>query len=483
MNTKSSDFNANMEKFIDYLRSQNSRWNKIPERYYDANNVKRGLRNADGTGVLAGLTSIGEVHGYVMDEGNKMPVEGRLRYRGINIEDIVDGCRKEKRFGFEETAFLLLFGFLPSRTLLERFEQNLADFRMLPPEFTEDMILKAPSKNVMNKLARSVLALYSYDDNPDDISVPNLLRQSLMLIARFPMLIAHSYASKRHYYDNRSLILHNPVPKYNTAQNFLHMIRPDNSFTPLEAEILDLTLLLQAEHGGGNNSAFAVHVLSSTGTDTYSVISAALGSLKGPRHGGANEKMCSQMDEIKNNVKNWEDKDEIYEYLKKIMLKEAGDGKGLIYGMGHAVYTLSDPRAVILKERARELASVTGHMDEFNLYDSVEEMAPIAFKDVKGTDKPICANIDFYSGFVYQMLQIPRELFTPIFAMARIVGWCAHRIEEVVVGRRIIRPAYKSAVKRLEYISIDDRSDPSPEEIEKTALDDGINIKINKEKN
>ena len=477
MDMKSSDFNANMENFIEFMKSQNSRWNKIPSRYYDMYNVKRGLRNADGTGVLAGLTSIGEVHGYVMDEGNKMPVEGKLRYRGIDIEDIVANCLAEKRYGFEEVAFLLLFGFLPSRSLLDHFEKNLADFRTLPPEFTEDMILKAPSKNIMNKLARSVLALYSYDDNPDDISVPNLLRQSLLLIARFPLLIANSYACKRHYFDNQSLILHNPVPEYSTAENFLHMIRPDNQFTRLEAEILDLTLMLQAEHGGGNNSAFAVHVLSSTDTDTYSAIAAAVGSLKGPKHGGANDKMRVQMDEIKNNVKNWNDKDEIYEYLKKIMLKKAGDGKGLIYGMGHAVYTISDPRAVILKERAGKLAEAMGHTDEFNLYASIEELAPIVFKDVKGIDKPMCANVDFYSGFVYQMLRIPRELFTPIFAMARIVGWCAHRIEEITTGSRIIRPAYKSAVKRLEYTPIDERHEPSPEEIEQTAFNDGINIK------
>ncbi len=482
MNSKSSDFNAGMESFIEFMKSQNSRWNKIPERYYDTYNVKRGLRNSDGTGVLAGMTTIGEVHGYVLDEGNKMPVEGKLRYRGIDIEDIVSSCQAEKRSGFEEVAFLLLFGFLPSRSLLEHFEMNLADFRTLPPEFTEDMILKAPSKNIMNKLARSVLALYSYDDNPDDISLPNLLRQSLMLIARFPMLIAHSYACKRHYYDNQSLILHNPVREYNTAQNFLHLIRPDNHFTPLEAEILDLTLMLQAEHGGGNNSAFAVHVLSSTGTDTYSAIAAAVGSLKGPKHGGANDKMRSQMDEIKNNVKNWSDKDEIYEYLKKIMLKEAGDGKGLIYGMGHAVYTVSDPRAVILKERAQKLAEVMGYTDEFNLYSSVEELAPIVFNDVKGFEKPMCANVDFYSGFVYQMLHIPQELFTPIFAMARIVGWCSHRIEEITTGKRIIRPAYKSAVKRLEYIPIDERFEPSPEDIENTDINEGINVKSKKTK-
>ncbi len=462
----------NIDKYIELIRSQNSRWNMIPSHYYTKYNVKRGLRNADGTGVLAGLTSIGEVHGYVIDEGTKSPIEGKLRYRGIDVEDIVANCRAEKRFGFEEVAFLLMFGFLPSQSLLDQFKRSLSSYRVLPPEFTEDMILKAPSKNIMNKLARSVLALYSYDDNPDEISIPNLLRQSFSLIARFPVLIANSYASKRHYFDNQSLILHNPVPEYSTAQNFLHLIRADNKFTELEAEILDLALMLQAEHGGGNNSAFTVHVLSSTGTDTYSAISAAVGSLKGPKHGGANDKMMSQMNEIKANVKNWKDKDEIYEYLKKILRKEAGDGNGLIYGIGHAVYTISDPRAIILKERAGYLAEQTGHSDEFALYSAIEELAPIAFREIKGIDKPMCANIDFYSGFVYQMLGIPQELFTPIFAMARIVGWCAHRIEEVTTSNKIIRPAYKSAVKRLEYTPIDERKTPTKADIEMNTIKD-----------
>jgi len=471
-------FDGNLDEYIDLIRRQNSRWNMIPSYLYSQFGVKRGLRNADGTGVLAGLTSIGEVHGYVIDEGAKSPVEGKLRYRGIDVEDIVANCRAEKRFGFEEAAFLLMFGFLPTRELLEEFKKDLARYRQLPKEFTEDMILKAPSKNIMNKLARSVLALYSYDDNPDDISVPNLLKQSLSLIARFPVLIANSYACKRHYFDNQSLILHNPVPEYSTAQNFLHLIRPDNKFSALEAEILDLTLILQAEHGGGNNSAFAVHVLSSTGTDTYSAIAAAVGSLKGPKHGGANYKMMSQMNEIKANVENWEDRDEIYEYLKKILRKEAGDGKGLIYGLGHAVYTISDPRAVILKERAAYLAKQTGHEKEFALYSAIEELGPIAFKEIKGVEKPICANIDFYSGFVYQMLGIPQELFTPIFAMARIVGWCAHRIEEITTSNRIIRPAYKSAIKRLSYTPIDKRKMLTIEDIEASTVDNTERIKL-----
>lgn len=472
------DRDHNLQVYIDLIKSQTSRWNIIPPQYYTHYDVKRGLRNADGTGVLAGLTSIGEVHGYVIDEGVKSPVEGKLRYRGIDVEDIVAHCRAEKRFGFEETAFLLMFGFLPSNELLELFKKDLAEYRMLPREFTEDMILKAPSKNIMNKLARSVLALYSYDDNPDDIGVLNLLKQSLSLIARFPVLIANSYACKRHYYDNQSLILHNPVPEYSTSQNFLHLIRPDNKFSQLEAEILDLSLVLQAEHGGGNNSAFAVHVLSSTGTDTYSAIASAVGSLKGPKHGGANDKMMSQMEELKANISNWEDKNEVYEYLKKILRKEAGDGKGLIYGLGHAVYTISDPRAVILKERAGYLAKQTGHEKEFALYSAVEELGPAAFKEVKGVSKPICANVDFFSGFVYNMLNIPQELFTPIFAMARIVGWCAHRIEEITTGGRIIRPAYRSAVERLAYTPIDERKIPTMEDIEASTVKNSESIKL-----
>lgn len=471
-------FNDNLEQYIDLVRSQNSRWNLIPSHYYTQYNVKRGLRNADGTGVLAGLTSIGEVHGYVIDEGSKSPIEGTLRYRGIDIEDIVENCRAEKRFGFEEVAFLLMFGFLPSQDILDTFKATLAGYRNLPSEFTEDMILKAPSKNIMNKLARSVLALYSYDNNPDDVSLSNLLKQSLSLIARFPVLIANSYACKRHYYDDQSLVLHNSVPGYSTAQNFLHLIRPDNKFTELEAEILDLTLMLQAEHGGGNNSAFTVHVLSSTGTDTYSAIAAAVGSLKGPKHGGANDKMMSQMKEIKANINDWESKEEIYEYLKKIIRKEAGDGKGLIYGIGHAVYTLSDPRAVILRERAGTLAKRTGNEKEFFLYTAIEELAPIAFKEVKGIEKCMCANVDFYSGFVYQMLGIPQELFTPIFAMSRIVGWCAHRIEEATTENRIIRPAYKSAVKRLKYTPIGERKTPTLEDIEDSTIVEDASINL-----
>ena len=460
-----SDMDKSIDRYINLIHARNSAWNSIPSHFYTDYNVKQGLRNADGTGVLAGFTSIGEVHGYVMDEGNKSPVPGKLRYRGISLEDIVEACRKERRFGFEETAFLLIFGFLPDKKLLADFSDLLAKKRSLPDEFTEDMIFKAPSKNIMNKLGRSVLALYSYDDNPDDISIPNLLRQSLDLIARFPVLVANAYSCKRHYFDGESLVLHNPNTELSAAENFLYMIRPDKQFTQEEAEALDLSLIMQAEHGGGNNSAFTVRVLSSTGTDTYSAISASVGSLKGPKHGGANDKMLSQMDELKANIRNWNDETEIMNYLKKILRKEAGDGKGLIYGIGHAVYTISDPRAVILKERAAELARSTGHEKEFALYDAVERLAPVAFREIKGLDQDMCANVDFYSGFVYQMLKIPQELYTPIFAMSRIVGWCAHRIEEVMTNKKIIRPAYKSTVKRLSYTPIEEREEINIDEL------------------
>lgn len=455
--TMQDDMDKIIDRYIDLVHARNSAWNSIPSHYYTDYNVKKGLRNADGTGVLAGFTSVGEVHGYVMDEGNKSPVPGKLRYRGISIEDIVDACTKERRFGFEETAFLLLFGFLPDKELLDDFTQLLARKRSLPGDFTEDMIFKAPSKNIMNKLGRSVLALYSYDDNPDDISIPNLLRQSIDLIARFPVLVADAYSCKRHYFDGESLVLHNPSTELSAAENFLYMIRPDKQFTREEAEALDLAMILQAEHGGGNNSAFTVRVLSSSGTDTYSAISASVGSLKGPKHGGANDKMLSQMDEIMANVSNWEDDNEVADYLRKILHKEAGDGKGLIYGIGHAVYTISDPRAVILKKRAEQLAESTGYQKEFELYSRVERLAPDVFREFKGIDQEMCANVDFYSGFVYRMLKLPQELYTPIFAMSRIVGWSAHRIEEIMTNKKIIRPAYKSAVKRLGYTPIDER--------------------------
>lgn len=450
--------NGTLNEYIQLLMEQNKLFENIPTHYYSEFNVKRGLRNPDGTGVLAGLTAVGEVHGYVLDEGVKSPIEGSLRYRGVKVGDIVRNCQKEGRYGFEEVVFLLTFGFLPNKKQLEKFTSMLAGNRTLPENFAEDMILKAPSKNIMNKLARCVLALYSYDnEDPDSIEIKHLLRQSLNLIAYFPTLIAYAYAAKCHYYDNKSLVLHNPNPELSIAENFFYMIRPNHKYTKLEAEILDLCLMLHAEHGGGNNSAFAIRVLSSSNTDTYSAVAAAIGALKGPKHGGANAKTLAQMMEIEKNVNDWESADEVLAYLEKILNKEAGDGSGLIYGIGHAVYTLSDPRAVILRDCAKRLSEATGREKEYDLYRLVEEKAPQAFYNVKGITDPMPANVDFYSGFIYQMLNIPEELYTPIFAMARIVGWCAHRIEEVLTGGRIIRPAYKSVVKRKEYTPIDER--------------------------
>ncbi|MGB9662092.1 MAG: citrate/2-methylcitrate synthase [Moorellaceae bacterium] len=442
---------------LDELALLAERNNYIDPELYEKYNVKRGLRNKDGTGVLVGLTEIGEVHGYILDEGERIPDRGRLLYRGIDVWDIVHGFQQEKRYGFEEVCYLLLFGELPNRQKLEQFTSLLAEKRSLPDGFVEDMILKAPSPDIMNKLARSVLASYSYDGNPDDTSIRNIVRQSIELIARFPIMAAYGYQAKCHYYNGKSLYIHLPQKELGTAENFLHMIRSDNQYTRLEAELLDLALVLHAEHGGGNNSTFTVHVVASTGTDIYSVIAAAVGSLKGPKHGGANIKVMEMMDDIKANVKDWEDEAEVKYYLTKILRKEAFDRKGLIYGLGHAVYTLSDPRAILLKEKAAELAKAKGLDDEFNLYLTIEKVAPEVFAAEKQADKIIAPNVDFYSGFVYKMLNIPVELYTPIFAIARIAGWCAHLIEELVSGGRIIRPAYKNVLPRKNYLPLDQR--------------------------
>jgi citrate synthase len=429
----------------------------IKPELYQKYNVKRGLRNADGTGVLVGLTNIGDVHGYIVDENEKVPVDGRLRYRGIDVEEIVRGFQAEKRHGFHEVAYLLLFGRLPTNEQLTYFNGMLGACRDLPEGFTENMILKAPSPDIMNKLARAVLASYSYDANPDEISIRNVLRQGIELIARFPTMVAYGLQAKRHYYDQKSLFLHKPQMNLSTAENLLWMIRPDSHFTALEAEILDLALVLHAEHGGGNNSAFALHVVTSSDTDTYSAIAAAVGSLKGPKHGGANIKVARMFDDIKANVKDWKDEEEIKRYLNKILRKEAFDRSGLIYGIGHAVYTLSDPRAIILREKAEALAGEKSRYDEYQLYRIIEQCAPKLLSEFKKTDKPIAANVDFYSGFVYDMLNIPRELYTPIFAVSRIAGWVAHRIEEIVSGGKIIRPAYKSVVEGDHYVPVDMR--------------------------
>jgi citrate synthase len=429
----------------------------IDAGFYDKYNVKRGLRNADGTGVLVGLTRIGDVHGYIIDEGEKIPVDGKLYYRGIDVEDIVTGAAAAGRFGFEETVYLLMFGHLPTAVQLERFCNLMGESRVLPPYFAEDSIMKAPSRDIMNKMGRSVLTLYSYDDDPDNLSPENVFRQCIELIARLPTIAAYSYMAKKHYYDQESLIIHLPASSCQSAETILSLIRPDQTFTRLEAEILDLSLILHAEHGGGNNSTFAVHLVSSAETDTYSAITAGIGSLKGFKHGGANVKVMGMMEDIKQRVKHWDDEGEVGAYLERLLRGEAYDGSGLIYGQGHAVYTKSDPRAILLRDKARILAEEKNLSDEFGLYRLIERLSPRIFKKVKGSDKEICANVDFYSGFVYKMLGIPPELFTPLFAVSRIAGWCAHRMEEIIAGGRIIRPAYKCVQQRLLYQPLSER--------------------------
>lgn len=431
--------------------------NRIDPEKFEKYDVKRGLRNADGSGVMAGLTLICNVHGYVINEGERSPVEGRLIYRGIDIYDLVNGCVEEGRYGFEETAWLLLFGKLPTRTQLERFSALLSECRELPDYFAEDVIIKAPSPNIMNKLARSVLALYSYDDNPEDLSMENVLRQSIELIAMLPTIMGYAYQVKRRHYDKESMVIHPTLPGLSTAETILRSIRADTVYTEEEARLLDLCLMLHAEHGGGNNSTFAARVLSSSGTDTYSAIAAAIGSLKGPRHGGANIKVMQMLDAIKEGVRDWNDDEEIAAFLKKLIHKEAGDRTGLIYGMGHAVYTLSDPRAVILKEAARGLAEKKGLGPDFRLLEAVERLTPGVFADVKENGKAMCANVDLYSGLVYRTLGIREELFTPLFAVARMAGWCAHRIEELLTGGRIIRPAYKAISQPQPYLPLEER--------------------------
>ena len=429
---------------------------KINPELYTKYNVKRGLRNNDGTGVLVGLTEVGEVMSYIVDDAERVPVEGKLFYRGYEVTDLVNGFY-QKRFGYEEIAFLLMTGELPTEQELIDFNQLLSSRRPLPAGFTEDMILKAPSPDVMNKLARSVLALYSYDENPDSVDLKNVYRQCVELIARFPVLISYGYMARRHYVEGQSLFIHDPKPEYNTAQNILHLIRPDGEFTELEARVLDLAMALHAEHGGGNNSSFVTHAVSSSGSDTYSVIAAAVGSLKGPQHGGASNKAYAMMTELGENVKDWNNDGQVKDYLAKIMRKEAFDRSGLIYGIGHAVYTLSDPRTKLLKHYAKELAVASGKEDFFDLYLKVEKLAPEVFHEIKKSDKIVCANVDYYAGLVYSMLGIPPVLFTPMFACARIAGWSAHRIEELISGGRIMRPAYKCVSKRRPSTPIDER--------------------------
>lgn len=430
---------------------------QILPKNYNNYKVKRGLRNSDGTGVLAGLTNIGEVHGYIMYEEEKMPDEGALSYRGINVTEIVEACRKENRFGYEEVSYLLLFGKLPTKKELTDFNELISELRPLPYGFREDVIMKSPSPDIMNKLARAVLTTYSYDSDPDATDLYNMLRQSILLVARVPTMVAYCYQAKAHYYDGKSLYIHNPQKGMSSAENFLYMIRPDNKFTDLEARVLDTAFILHAEHGGGNNSAFTTRVLSSSGTDTYSAIGAAIGSLKGPKHGGANRKVMGMIEDFKANLSDINDRDQVAGHIEKLLNKGGYDHSGLVYGMGHAIYTRSDPRAVYLKKQAEELADVTGNMEEFKLYSLIEELTPEIFSRLKG-EKTMCANVDLYSGFVYKCLGIPEELYTPMFAIARMAGWCAHRIEEVMYGGKIIRPAYKSVCKRVPYVSIDERT-------------------------
>ena len=446
-----------LNEFMQKLEELTVQASQIEKELFETYNVKRGLRNQDGSGVLVGLTNIGDVVGYEKKDNQVIPCNGRLYYRGIDVEDLVHGFEKDKRHGFDETVYLLLTGKLPNKQDLELFSSNMAGHRDLPNGFV-NLILSFRGENIMNMLARSVLVMYTQDDDAENYSHINLLKQSLNLITKFPVIAAYVYFGFRHTYQRKSLIFRHPDPSLSTAENFLYMLKGED-YTRPEADILDLALVLHAEHGGGNNSTFATRVISSAGTDTYSAISAGLGSLKGYLHGGANLQVEEMMRDIKKNVKDWSDKKEILEYLLKILRGHAGDGSGKIYGIGHAIYTLSDPRSLLLKDRAKELADSKGKLDEYNLYETIEELAPEAFAKFKGgNSKLVSANVDFYSGFVYKSIDIPKELFTPIFAIARMAGWCAHRLEEVTfASKRIIRPAYKNVFGRIDYEMLEER--------------------------
>ena len=431
-------------------------YNNINPADYKKYQVKCGLRNEDGTGVMAGLTSVCNIKGYVVDDGERVPVDGVLNYRGINVNDIIKGCADDKRLGFEEVVWLLLFGALPDKDTLNMFRAVLADNRELPQNFAEDMIMKAPSRNIMNKLARSVLALYSYDDDPDNIDIKNVLGQCISVIAKLPIIMSHAYQVKRRYFDSKSMFIHPLQPELSTAETILRSIRADTHYTEEEARLLDLCLILHADHGGGNNSTFTTRVLTSSHTDTYATLSAAIGSLKGPRHGGANLKVSEMLNYMMKELPDIED-DTVKDYLAKIVRKEAADKSGLIYGMGHAVYTKSDPRAVIIKKEAEKVAVGTELEKEYRLLEKIEKFSPDVLNGIKGTDKAICANVDLYSGLVYRSLKIPPDLFTPLFAVARMSGWCAHRLEELATCKKIIRPAYKAVVKNQIYIPMNER--------------------------
>lgn len=443
--------------YIKELAEKSCGNNNIKPDMYLEHNVKRGLRDLDGKGIVAGLTEVSCINSKKRDEnGNEVPCRGELYYRGINIFDLVNGFSSAGYSGFEETVYLLLFSKLPTKSELKRFCEQLSDYRSLPPSFVRDMILKATGKDMMNMLSRCVLALYSYDENPNDITVPNVLRQCLQLIAQFPLLAVYSYHSHQHYHNGQSLFIHYPKKEYNTAENLLYILREDGNFTATEAKLLDLALVLHAEHGGGNNSTFTTHVVTSSGTDTYAAVSAALGSLKGPRHGGANIKVVQMFDNMKANI-DITDEAQIKQYLEDLLDKKAFDNAGLIYGMGHAVYSLSDPRAEILREYAKKLSEEKGMQSEYKLYRTVEKMAPEIIAEKRKMYKGVSANVDFYSGMVYRMLGLPNELYTPIFAVARIAGWSAHRIEEIQNAGKIIRPAYINVKDTVNYTPIDER--------------------------
>lgn len=431
--------------------------NIIDTALFTRYDVKRGLRDLNGKGVLAGLTTISDVRATEVVNGQSVPAHGRLFYRGYDVKDLVHGFTSENRFGFEEVTYLLLFNKLPSAKELDEFREILSSYRSLPTSFVRDIIMKAPSKDMMNTLARSVLTMYSYDDRADDTSLPNVLRQCLQLISVFPLLSIYGYQAYSHYHDGNSLYIHQPQPQLSAAENILHILRPDSSYTQLEAKILDVALVLHMEHGGGNNSTFTTHVVTSSLADTYSVIAAAIGSLKGPRHGGANIKVVQMFDEMMKVLKDWNDEEEVAAYLKKLLNKEAFDHAGLIYGVGHAVYSKSDPRAVIFKNFVEKLSVEKGLEKEFNLYSLVEKLAPKVIAQERQIYKGVSVNVDFYSGFVYRMLGLPQELFTPIFAIARIVGWSAHRMEELANNGKIIRPAYKPIGYDKNYTKISDR--------------------------
>ena len=451
----------NYSEITPYVKKQaeiSDKNNGITREMYIENDVKRGLRDLNGKGVVAGLTEVSHIKAKEIDkDGNEVPCEGELYYRGIDVKEITKGFLSENRHGFEETVYLLLFSKLPTYEELEEFKNVLSYYRTLPPSFVRDMILKAPGKNMMNIISRSVLALYAYDENPDDTSTANVLRQALQLIAQFPLLSVYGYQSFQHYHNNKSLFIHHPKPEYDTAENILYILRENGEFTPLEAKVLDTALVLHAEHGGGNNSTFTTHVVTSSATDTYSAISAALGSLKGPRHGGANVKVVEMFDDMKKcvDVKN---KEAVKKYLIDVVEKNAFDKSGLIYGIGHAVYSKSDPRADVLHEVAKALSIEKGMEEEFKLYEYVERIAPEIIATKRKIYKGVSANVDFYSGLVYKMLDLPYELYTPIFAVSRIAGWCAHRIEELQNAQKIIRPAYINVKNIANYKKIDDRN-------------------------